>query len=162
MTTPLTREVVYGWLTHDRNRDVHINAGVLSALAAALLAAWEERDALQRHLNSAEKTRETYHTACNNNLRIQRETTVRAEAAEADITTYQEIVSTMTQEAESADAKLAERDAANARLREALRSLEKTATETIRLGAVTGGHWSRITVANLKARSLLAELGDKP
>ena len=59
------------------------------------------------------------------------------------------------------DPQIATLQATNARLVEALRALEKTATETIRLGAVTGGHWSRITVANLKARAILAELETK-
>jgi hypothetical protein len=77
-------------MTHDRDRDIHINAGVLSDMATALLAAWEERDGL--HI---------------------------------DLCTYLQIVSAMTQEAEVAEVKLAERDAENARLREAATDLVK-------------------------------------
>ena len=44
---------------------------------------------------------------------------------------------------------------------EALREIEKRASETNRLGAVTGGHWTRLTVACLNARAALAELDGK-
>lgn len=52
----------------------------------------------------------------------------------------------------------AERDALQAeveRLRESLVGLEKAATVAINMGAQTGGHWSKLTAANLKARAAM-------
>ncbi len=53
-----------------------------------------------------------------------------------------------------------ERDAARAevaRLREALTTLEKGASYTHKLGAVTGAHWLGLGTALIKARAALAE-----
>ena len=46
---------------------------------------------------------------------------------------------------------------------EALGLLDKTAGETARMGAATGPHWTRLTIALLKSRATIAELkGYKP
>ena len=52
-------------------------------------------------------------------------------------------------------AELATLRASEARLSEALLGLEKAATEVSRYGAQTGSQWSRLTVANLRARAAL-------
>ncbi len=55
---------------------------------------------------------------------------------------------------------VSERDAARAevaRLREALTTLEKGASYTHKLGAVTGAHWLGLGTALIKARAALAE-----
>ena len=103
MTTPLTREAVEAMLDECGNPDC-----ITCEYAAALLAAWEERDALRKEFDAVVAMLSEMHGAEYS----------RAEAAEEDITTYQEIVSTMTQEAEAAEAKLSERDAEIARLRD--------------------------------------------
>lgn len=50
-------------------------------------------------------------------------------------------------------------EAREAKLREALKHLERAATVTIRYGAVTGSHWTKLTTANLLARAALSEKG---
>lgn len=45
---------------------------------------------------------------------------------------------------------------------EALRVLDKAASDVSRLGAVTGSQWSRMTLAMLNARAVLAEIEGKP
>jgi hypothetical protein len=85
----LTREDTYGLLTDERNRGVHINAGVLSDIATALLAAWDERDALQKA--------QTYSYIGRDGKTV--------------------LARDLEDRALDAEAKLAERDAENARLR---------------------------------------------
>lgn len=45
--------------------------------------------------------------------------------------------------------------ASDVRMREAVTDLEKAATEVARYGAQAGPQWSRLTVANLRARAAL-------
>lgn len=61
-------------------------------------------------------------------------------------------------EAEAADlrARLAAAEALVARLVGELASLDKSASEVLRLGAVTGSQWTRLNIASLKARAALA------
>jgi hypothetical protein len=80
------------------------------------------------------------------------------EALIAEVKTSNEIGLAFEQDAgeqrERAKKAEAERDAAV----EMLIELEKWATETSRLGAVTGGHWTRLTIACLNARTTLAKI----
>jgi hypothetical protein len=63
-----------------------------------------------------------------------------------------------TQAVRDLEAKLAECEARLSKAVEALVSLEKQASTTSSRGAVTGLHWTHLTVAILKARATLAEI----
>jgi hypothetical protein len=71
--------------------------------------------------------------------------------AEANLKTAEEIGRAFEEDAGQLREKLA-------KAAEALGLLDKAAGETARMGAVTGPHWTRLTIALLKSRATLAEL----
>jgi uncharacterized coiled-coil protein SlyX len=65
-------------------------ADLLETLAARMAEVEAELGELKRHLDAAEKTRDTYRAACNNNLALQKEATARVTELEALLATYQD------------------------------------------------------------------------
>jgi uncharacterized coiled-coil protein SlyX len=74
----------------------------------------------------------------------------------------QDILTNWRLERQEAAARIEELEAKLAKAVEALGLLDKAAGETARMGAATGPHWTRLTIALLKSRTTLAELkGEK-
>ncbi len=62
------------------------------------------------------------------------------------------------QAADAVDRELADLRAKLAVAVEALTLLQNASGETARMGAVTGPHWTRLTIALLKSRAALAQI----
>jgi hypothetical protein len=69
-----------------------------------------------------------------------------------------ELYQAAKRDAEEAEAYAAELEVKLAKAVDALGLLDKAAGETARMGAATGAHWTRLTIALLKSRTTLAEL----